>query len=173
MCPRATPENPSHPSPQISTIPWRLVAESVERSTTARLDKTLDRHTVKTIRNKVRKFMSARERETKLPIPKEVHDSMCPVSMTCICSRNIGRMTIAWLDGKTESEISSWVLREILLKAYTTLFNISFSYILIYNKVFAIKVSGTCLLEITEIVAKINLNNESYLKWVGKADLEN
>jgi len=82
-------------------------------------------------------------------------------------------MTIAWLGGKTESETSSWVLREMLLKAYTTLYNISFSYLLIYNKVFAIKVSGTCLLEITEIVAKINLNNESYSKWVGKADLEN
>ncbi|GAB1318208.1 hypothetical protein MFIFM68171_08418 [Madurella fahalii] len=53
-------------------------AESVARSTTARLDKTLDRPTVKTIRNKVRKFMSAWERETNLPIPKDVHDSMCP-----------------------------------------------------------------------------------------------
>ncbi|KAK3394980.1 hypothetical protein B0H63DRAFT_492051 [Podospora didyma] len=53
-------------------------AETVGRSTKARLDKKLNRPTVKTIRNKIRKFMSAWERETNQPIPKAVHDLMCP-----------------------------------------------------------------------------------------------
>jgi len=51
-------------------------AETVGRSTKARLDKVLNRPTVKSIRVKIRTFMSAWERETDLSIPKDVHDSM-------------------------------------------------------------------------------------------------
>ncbi|KAH8655514.1 hypothetical protein BX600DRAFT_525660 [Xylariales sp. PMI_506] len=53
-------------------------AECIGRATKARLDKSLNRPTVKTIRVKVRTFMSAWERHTSLHIPKHVHDSMCP-----------------------------------------------------------------------------------------------
>ena len=56
-------------------------AEAVGRSTKARLDKKLRRPTVKSIRVKIRSFISAWERETKESIPKHVHDSMAPVSM--------------------------------------------------------------------------------------------
>ena len=62
-------------------------AEVVGRATPGRLDKemTLDKNkkraTVKTIRNKIRKFMSQWQRETHLTIPKDVHDSMAPVSV--------------------------------------------------------------------------------------------
>ncbi|KIW79865.1 hypothetical protein Z517_06480 [Fonsecaea pedrosoi CBS 271.37] len=60
--------------------------EVVGRATPGRLDKekSLDkdknkkRATVKTIRNKIRKFMSQWQRETHLTIPKDVHDSMAP-----------------------------------------------------------------------------------------------
>jgi len=55
-------------------------AEAVGRSTPGRLDKVMNRATVKTIRNKIRKFMSQWQRETNLTIPLEVHDSMAPVS---------------------------------------------------------------------------------------------
>jgi hypothetical protein len=54
-------------------------AEAVGRSTPGRLDKT-KRATVKSVRNKIRKFMSQWQRETNLTIPEEVHDSMAPVS---------------------------------------------------------------------------------------------
>ncbi|KAK5202619.1 hypothetical protein LTR96_011223 [Exophiala xenobiotica] len=59
-------------------------AEVVGRATPGRLDKeeTLDKNkkraTVKTIRNKIRKFKSQWQRETHLTIPKDVHDSMAP-----------------------------------------------------------------------------------------------
>ncbi|KIW36203.1 uncharacterized protein PV06_11531 [Exophiala oligosperma] len=59
-------------------------AEVVGRATPGRLDKekALDKNkkraTVKTIRNKIRKFMSQWQRETHLTIPKDVHDSMAP-----------------------------------------------------------------------------------------------
>jgi hypothetical protein len=55
-------------------------AEAVGRSTPGRLDKETKRATVKSIRNKIRKFMSIWQRETNLTIPPEVHDSMAPVS---------------------------------------------------------------------------------------------
>jgi hypothetical protein len=55
-------------------------AEAVGRSTRDRLDKATKRATVNSVRNKIRKFMSQWQRETNLTIPKEVHDSMAPVS---------------------------------------------------------------------------------------------
>ena len=61
-------------------------AETVARATPGRLDKKLGKPTVKSIRNKMRKFMSAWERDTGLAIPKHVHDSMCPVSVPKDCS---------------------------------------------------------------------------------------
>jgi hypothetical protein len=57
-------------------------AEAVGRSTPGRLDKKTKRATVKSIRNKIRKFMSQWQRETNLTIPKDVHDSMAPVSVS-------------------------------------------------------------------------------------------
>jgi hypothetical protein len=54
-------------------------AEAVGRSTLGRLDKATERVTVKSVRNKIRKFMSQWQRETNLTIPKEVYDSMAPV----------------------------------------------------------------------------------------------
>lgn len=56
--------------------------EAFARATKFKLGKKLKRPTVKSIRVKTRSFMSAWERETKLPTPKEVHDSMYPVSMS-------------------------------------------------------------------------------------------
>ena len=56
-------------------------AEVVARTTKGRLDKKLNRPTVKSIRVKVRCFMAAWERETKFVIPKHVHDSMAPVRL--------------------------------------------------------------------------------------------
>jgi hypothetical protein len=53
-------------------------AEAVGRSTPGRLDKATKRATVKSVRNKIRKFMSQWQRETNLTIPKAVHDSMTP-----------------------------------------------------------------------------------------------
>ena len=52
-------------------------AKFVGRSTKPRLEAY---PTVRSIRRKVRTFMSAWQRETKLAIPKDVHDSMAPVS---------------------------------------------------------------------------------------------
>jgi hypothetical protein len=51
-------------------------AEAVGRLTPGRLDKATKRVTVKSVRNKIRKFMSQWQLETNLTIPKEVHDSM-------------------------------------------------------------------------------------------------
>ena len=65
----------------------KYFAEEVGRATPSRLDKekALDKNkkrvTVKTIRNKIQKFMSQWQRETYLTIPKDVHDSMAPVSV--------------------------------------------------------------------------------------------
>ena len=56
------------------------IAEAVGRSTPGRLDKEKGKATVKTVRNKMRKFMSQWERKTNLAIPPEVHDSVAPVS---------------------------------------------------------------------------------------------
>jgi hypothetical protein len=55
-------------------------AEAVGRSTSGRLDKVTKRATVKSVRVKIRTFMSQWQRQTHLNIPKEVHDSMAPVS---------------------------------------------------------------------------------------------
>jgi hypothetical protein len=55
-------------------------AEAVGRSTPGRLDKATKRVTVKSVRNKIRKFMSQWQRETNLTVPKEVHDLMTPAS---------------------------------------------------------------------------------------------
>ena len=55
-------------------------AEAVGRSTPGRLDKKTKRPTVKSVRVKMRNFASQRQRETNLTIPKEVHDSVAPVS---------------------------------------------------------------------------------------------
>ena len=52
----------------------KYFAEIIRRSTTARLDKMLNRPTVKLIWNKVRKFISAQECKTNLLIPKEVYN---------------------------------------------------------------------------------------------------
>jgi hypothetical protein len=59
-------------------------AEAVGRSTPGRLTK---RATVKSIRVKIRRFMSQWQRETNLTIPKDVHDSMAPVSVSKSCHR--------------------------------------------------------------------------------------
>lgn len=56
------------------------ITEAVGRSTPGRLDKELNRATVKTVRNKMRKLMSIWQRKTNLTIPPEVHDSVAPVS---------------------------------------------------------------------------------------------
>ena len=55
-------------------------AEAVGYSTPGRIDKKTKYGTVKSVRNKIRKFMSQWQRETNLAIPKDVHDSMAPVS---------------------------------------------------------------------------------------------
>jgi len=55
-------------------------AEAAGRSTPGRLDKVSKRATVKSVRNKIRKFMSKFQHLTNLTIPKEVYDSMAPVS---------------------------------------------------------------------------------------------
>jgi hypothetical protein len=62
-------------------------AEAVGRSTPGRLDKGTKRATVKSIRVKIRRFMSQWQRETNLTIPKDVHDSMAPVSVSKSCHR--------------------------------------------------------------------------------------
>jgi hypothetical protein len=54
--------------------------EAVGRSTPGKLDKATKRATIKSVRVKIRNFMSQWQRETNLTIPKEVHDSMAPVS---------------------------------------------------------------------------------------------
>jgi hypothetical protein len=54
--------------------------EAVGRSTPGGLDRATKRATVISIQNKIRKFMSQWQRETNLTIPKEVHNSMAPVS---------------------------------------------------------------------------------------------
>jgi hypothetical protein len=56
-------------------------AEAVGRLTPGRLDKKAGRATVKSVRNKIRKFMSQWQRVTNLTIPKEVHDSMALLSL--------------------------------------------------------------------------------------------
>jgi hypothetical protein len=50
-------------------------AEAVGRSTPGRLDTVTKIATAKSVRNKIRKFMSQWQRETNLAIPKDVHDS--------------------------------------------------------------------------------------------------
>jgi hypothetical protein len=47
------------------------LAEAVGRSTPGRLDKTTNRATAKSVRNKIRKFMSQWQRETNLTSPKK------------------------------------------------------------------------------------------------------
>lgn len=56
------------------------IAEAIARSTPGRLDEG-GMATVKTVRVKVRTFMSEWQRKTNLSIPKAVHDSMVPVSL--------------------------------------------------------------------------------------------
>ena len=56
--------------------------ETVARSMKGRLDTVLGRATVVSVRNASRTFMSAWQRKTDLFIPKEVHDSMSPVSVS-------------------------------------------------------------------------------------------
>lgn len=56
------------------------IAEAIGLATPGKLDKENGMATVKTVRNKVRKFMSQWVRKTNLAIPPEVHDSMAPVS---------------------------------------------------------------------------------------------
>jgi hypothetical protein len=50
--------------------------EAVERLTLGRLNKVTKRVTVKSIRIKIRKFMSQWQRETNLTISKEVYNSI-------------------------------------------------------------------------------------------------
>ena len=57
------------------------IAEAIGRSTPGRLDKETGMATVKTIRSKMRIFMSQWVRKTHLSIPPEVHDSAAPVSV--------------------------------------------------------------------------------------------
>jgi hypothetical protein len=54
--------------------------EVIGRSTPGKLNKLTKLATVKSIRNKIRKFMSQWQRETNLTIPEEVNDSITPVS---------------------------------------------------------------------------------------------
>ena len=55
-------------------------AEAVGHSTPGRLDKEKKKATIRSIRNKIRKFMSQWQRETNLAILKDVHDSMASIS---------------------------------------------------------------------------------------------
>jgi hypothetical protein len=55
-------------------------AEAVGRAIIGGLDKEQNKPTVRTIRNKMRKFMSQWQRETGPTIPQDIHDSMAPVS---------------------------------------------------------------------------------------------
>nr|CAG8993140.1 Unknown function [Thelonectria discophora] len=73
-------------------VTMKHFAEVVARSTGARLDQKLKRPTVKSIRVKIRSFMSAWERETQQPIPKHVHDSMAP-DLVCM---------VGWKDGEPD-----------------------------------------------------------------------
>jgi hypothetical protein len=56
-------------------------AEAVGRSTPYKLDKEFKQPTVKTVQNKMQRFISVWERKTGLKIPPAVHDSVAPVSM--------------------------------------------------------------------------------------------
>jgi hypothetical protein len=55
-------------------------AEAVGRATVGKLDKEQNKATVRSIRNKMRRFMSQWQRETGQIIPQQVRDSMAPVS---------------------------------------------------------------------------------------------
>jgi hypothetical protein len=55
-------------------------AGAVGRVTVRRLDKEQNKLTVRTIRNKMRKFVSRWQRDTGLTIPQDVYDLMTPVS---------------------------------------------------------------------------------------------
>ena len=61
-------------------VDMKHFAEAVGRSTVGKIDKENRKATVKSIRVKMRRFMSQWERETGLSIPRDVHDSVVPVS---------------------------------------------------------------------------------------------
>jgi hypothetical protein len=57
------------------------ITKAVARSTPYRLDKEIERLTVKTVRNKMRKLISIWQRNTHRTIPPEVHNSVAPISV--------------------------------------------------------------------------------------------